>query len=219
VRFVPLPAAEYGDGKLVATVGDPLPKDEPALFGWEGIATVTIAANQQGLAELDVTLRAAAAQAVDVYTQGHVGESFAIVVDGRVAAVPMIMSPISGGQIALSLGQAPGANEPAASDATTAAILVGGELPEAWRGATSPVLISRAQAEQHALTGWPGATVQDASLSVEETHPFELRVVWNVTVDVPECSDLNSCAWAPGPYVAKVDAVTGTVIEKGPSAP
>ena len=93
VRFVPLPVADYGDGKLVATVGDPLPKDEPALFGWEGIATVAIGANQQGLAELEVTLRAPAAQAVSVYTEGHVGESFAIVVDGRVAAVPMVRAP------------------------------------------------------------------------------------------------------------------------------
>ena len=192
-----------------ATIGAPLPKDEPALFGWEGITTVTNEPTGASPA-ISISLKPAAAQAFADYTTANVGDTFAVVVDGRVAMLPTVEDAITSGQIAIS--PAPGY-----AFTETAAILVGGELPEAWRGTSVPTLISREQAEANALRALPGATVQDAKSSAGlPAEGLDWEVVWNVEVDVPECSDLTSCAWSPGPYVVKVDAVTGNVIERRP---
>ena len=123
LRIVPLPTTDYGDGKLAATIGEPLPKDEPALVEWDGIASVA-SDPLAGTPDLTITLKPAAAQAFDDYTAAHVGDSFAIVIDGRVALLPAIMDATTIGQITVSPGSAESFREPAA-------ILVGGMLPEA----------------------------------------------------------------------------------------
>jgi len=216
VRFVPLPTSDYGDGKLTATVGAPLPKDEPALFGWEGIASIQLDTTNQTPGIL-VTLKTAAGRAVGDYTTSHIGETLAIVLDGRVAMLPMTTSPITSGQILVNSGQSngPGASDPSFDEA--AAILVGGMLPEAWRGASVPVIVSRDAAIAAALAATGGGTVQDASPTVD-LGPLsgDLRAVWYVDVDQPECPDTQSCI---GEYLrVRVDAVTGLVIDVGPQA-
>lgn len=135
VEFIPVPAADYGEGGLEAEIGEPLPRDEPALFGWDGIASVTIGADAQARRVLNITLEPAAQDAFATYTETHVGELFAIVIDGRVAALPMINEPIPGGEIAVSGG---GLNE---RFEETIAILIGGRLPASWAppGVTVPV--------------------------------------------------------------------------------
>lgn len=137
VELVPLPPADYGElgeGRYTAVVGEPLPTDPPALFGWEGIASVeTPEAGDP--ADLLITLTAAAGDAFGEYTAAHVGETMAILVDGRVASLPMIQSPIPGGQISISGGSA------TAGFDRNAAILLGGRLPEAWGAPTSPELV------------------------------------------------------------------------------
>lgn len=213
IRIVPLPAADYGEGKLTATVGEPLPKDEPALIGWDGIASVT-SDPLAGKPELTITLKPAAGQAFGDETTTHVGEIFAIVIDGRVAMLPTVMSAITSGQITVTPGLiGPGVPDPAFAE--SAAILVGGMLPEAWRGATVPVLISRDEAIAVALAATHGGTVQDASPTVDlGALAGELQAVWYIEVLQPDCHDSGSCV---GPDVlVKVNAVTGTVVTVGP---
>jgi hypothetical protein len=207
VRIVPLPASDYGAGKLTATLGLPLPKDEPALIGWDGIASVA-SDPLGGSPDLTITLKPAGAQAFGDYTAAHVGDVFAIVVDGRVALLPTVTEAITSAQITITRSD----ND---SFAETAAILVGGMLPESWRGASVPVIVSQDQAITAALAATHGGTVQDASPTVD-LGPLAgaLRAVWYVDVHQPDCQDTGSCVSSE--LLVVVDAVTGTVISIGP---
>jgi hypothetical protein len=169
VEFVPLPAATYGDsdGKLVPRVGEPLPTDEPALFGWEGIESVAIGEDQQSRQVLDIVLKPAAAEAFGDYTTEHRGEYFAMVLDGRVAFVPIINEPITGGEVQLSGG------ELTDGWADTMAILVGGPLPDAWRDPVVPELLSAEEAitaARDATAGGADATLVSAELDVTQAE-------------------------------------------------
>jgi hypothetical protein len=210
VRIVPLPASDYGAGKLTATLGQALPKDEPALIGWDGIASVA-SDPLGGSPGLTITLKPDGAQAFGDYTAAHVGDVFAIVVDGRVALLRMVMEAITSGQITIT----PSEND---SFAETAAILVGGMLPEAWRGASVPVIVAQDQAIAAALAATRGGTVQDASPNAD-LGPLagEVRAVWYVDIYQPDCQDTASCVSAD--LLVTVDAVTGTVISVGSQAP
>jgi hypothetical protein len=213
VAFVPLPVEDYGDGKLVAVIDQPLPKDEPVLFGWDGIESAKVDSSSPG-GSVVVTLRSAAAQAFDTYTSAHVGESFAVLIDGRVALVPTIQAPITGGAVTLTGGE-PGS----AHFAISAAILVGGELPEAWRGATSPALISRADATSRATDQSPVNVISPREANLEAILiDGAWRAVWNVILDVTfasECPQPGAtafeCTVATG-YLVVVDAVTGDIV-------
>jgi hypothetical protein len=213
VAFVPLPPADYGlgVGKRQAAIGQPLPKDEPALFGWEGIASANAAYDPaNSLRTVNVSLKPDAAAAVGDYTTSHLGETFAIVIDGRVAMLPVINEPITGGEVNVS-GGIEGEFE------VTAAILIGGMLPEAWRGATVPVLISRDDAVAAALAASHGGVVEYASQSAEIAAAGDApRVVWNIEITQPECSDTGSCV---GHLLVKVDGVTGEVFHMGALEP
>lgn len=202
VRIVPLPAADYGIGMRVATVGVSLPKDEPALIGWDGIASIA-GISSSGAQSLAITLKPAAAQAFDDYRASNAGESFAIVVDERVALLAPVDEQATSGQLTLL---PPSDN----SFAETAAILIGGELPEAWRGASVPVLITQDQAVGPALAAVHGGTVQRAELGVDLSGDT-WQVVWNIEVAQPGCAGYASCVSPGWSKLVKVDAVTGTV--------
>jgi hypothetical protein len=227
VRVVPLPAADYGAGMRVATLGAPLPKDEPALFGWDGIQAITNVApgtsdgRVHGAPLLGMTLKAPAARAFADFVDAHVGETYAVVVDGRVALLPTAQPAASDGSFNLSNGSIPAGSAPTEGYLRTAAILVGGLLPEAWRGASVPVLITKDAAIASALAARRGS-IQGASQDEELSTTISgdaWQVVWNVEVLVPECPANASCAWAPGPYLVKVDAVTGAVFHVGSLEP
>ncbi|MEO8273783.1 MAG: hypothetical protein ABI620_06930 [Chloroflexota bacterium] len=213
VEFVPLPAADYGNAGLQAEAGKPLPKSEPALFGWEGIESVALGTDQQSRIVLEFTLKPLARQAFADYTAAHTGEYFAVVVDGVVVVAPVINEPIPGGQVAISSGEL----QPNPAFSATAAVLIGGVLPESWRGAIVPVLITRDAAVSAALSATNGGTVRQASPAAERAGAGDpWRLVWNVEVFQPACSDLGSCV---GDMLVKVDGVTGAVMHIGAVEP
>jgi hypothetical protein len=167
VEFVPLPAERYGNDNGIPLVGEPLPTDEPALFGWEGIESVAIGEDQESRQVLDVVFKPAAAQAFGDYTTEHRGEYFAIVLDGRVAIVPIINEPIIGGEVQLSAG------ELTDGWADAMALLVGGPLPEAWRDPVVPELLSAEEAiaaARDATAGGADATLVSAELDVTQAE-------------------------------------------------
>jgi hypothetical protein len=196
VEFVPLPVADYGlgAGKRQAAIGQPLPKDEPALFGWEGIASANPAYDPGNrIRTVNVSLKPDAAAAFGDYTTSHPGETFAIVIDGRVAMLPVISEPITGGEVNVSGG----VDE---DYAFTAAILVGGMLPEAWRGAEVPEIITRDAAIAAAVAGRSDTIAQSANLEAIATATG-WQAVWTVETSVPD-----------GSSTLMVDAETGSVI-------
>jgi hypothetical protein len=180
VEFVPLPAAQYGTqldpGPLAPVTGEPLPSDEPALFGWDGIASVKIESDQQGRRTLGINLQTAAARAFGDYTASHVNELFAVLIDGRVASVPSINEPIPGGQLQVSFGEVDDPN------GATMAILAGGKLPAEWAPPVVPHVrpveefIPQVQRED------PSATFLSAELGVYESNVgFPWVAVWRMT--------------------------------------
>lgn len=227
VQFVPLPPDDYfGDGGLEATVGQPLPKDEPALFGWEGIASVSIGAAAQGAETpgpsapqaIEVTLKPAAARAFGDYTVAHIGEYFAVVVDGKVAVVPVIQAAISGGEVSIV-----GGGDDAAAFGELAAILVGGLLPEEWRGAKVPQVVDQEAAVATALTFYPTADVESAGLTTREDE-HGTRAIWWIVLggDLPHsCRALapgaTVCPAPEGGIVVVVEAETGVVLDIEPA--
>ena len=219
VEFVPLPAETYGDGngpRLEARVGEPLPTEEQALFGSEGIESVAIGEDQQAREVLNIVLTPAAAEAFGDYTTEHVGEYLAIVVDGRVASLPSINEPIPGGEVQLSFGSE---SEEAGTD--TMAILLGGPLPEAWRTARVPGIVPGQIAISSAMGQFPRATVESADLDAE-LDGEAWRAVWYVllTGDVgggalpcPTRGPSGDTCPSPGPHrLVVVDAERGSVI-------
>lgn len=209
VEFVPLPEADYGNGKLVAEVGKPLPKDEPALFGWEGIESVEQGTNQQDRPTLNFTLKPAAREAFGNYTTGHVLGYIAIVVDGRVASAPTINEPITSGEVQVSNGEIPGKDQ---FFRETIAILVGGMLPERWRGATSPEILTRDEAIAIAYAQWPNGSIADSNLYVA-MHGGQPWPIWSVDIDNAFsylCEQFPPEATCPGESVqVRLDATTG----------
>jgi hypothetical protein len=197
VAFVPLPPEFYGEGMLEPLVGEPLPHAEPALFGWEGIASVAPDDTQQ-LPAVTITLKPAAAGAFADYTTQHLQESFAVVIDGRVASAPVINEPITGGQVTISDG---GRNDDVFE--RMIAIFVGGMLPEAWRGAEVPEIISREvaiEAARGSLGDGVDQTVVSADLDALQDRS-RWRAVWRVDFE--------------GGAEVTVDAITGEWLSTG----
>lgn len=214
VEFVPLPAADYPDLGSGPVVGEPLPKDEPALFGWEGIESAVLDTTQQQLPAVTVTLKPAAKSAFADYTAAHAGEYFAILVDGRVASLPVINEPIAGGQVMISGG---GIEDGAF--ARLAAILVGGMLPEAWRGASAPAIVSEEFAINVAKGQFPYNPVATSDLTAERDGDG-WRAVWLVEVTGVVSAVIPCPKPGPGPTCpvpspirrVVIDAVVGNVI-------
>lgn len=213
VEFVPLPPADYPDGASNAIIGDPLPKDEPALFGWEGILSVTLDDTRQSPA-ITISLKPAAKAAFADYSIAHTRETFAVVLDGQVALLPVINEPIPGGEISLS-----GASFDDGTFARTAAILVGGMLPEAWRGASAPAIVSEEFAINVAKGQFPYNPVATSDLTAERDGDG-WRAVWLVEVTgvvsaVIPCPTRGPGQTCPVPSPIRrvvIDAVRGTVI-------
>jgi hypothetical protein len=213
IAFIPLPVADYGqfgDGPNQAIIGEALPKAEATLFGWDGIASTSPAASETDR-RIDVHLTPTAAAALAAFTTAHIGESFAIVIDGKVALVVQVMAPITSGQATLSVPT----ND---SGTIAAAILFGGAaLPASWQGASASVIVSQDVAATSAERA-TGGQLRDASLSVEQAVAGgSLSVVWNVTIQVADCPALASCPYSPGDYLVTVNAVSGDVLHIGPS--
>ena len=98
IDFVPLGTDQKGLGDIID------PTRYPPLFTGDEIATATIETDPNTGPTVSLVLKYAAVQPFDDYTTSHIGEFFAIVVDGRVVAAPMINSGIPGGHVQITVG-------------------------------------------------------------------------------------------------------------------
>jgi preprotein translocase subunit SecD len=123
VAFIPLGDTQMSTGDVV---------DEalhPRLFGHEGVAGASIGTNgQTNQRVVTFQLTPAAATQFDAYTKAHIGQYFAIVLDGKVISAPTIQSEIPGGQVEISQSSAIG-GFPLDEANELAAILRTGPLP------------------------------------------------------------------------------------------
>lgn len=218
VTFVPLPPSDYGEGKLTAEVGKPLPKDEPALFGWDGIASVVRKDTESGPA-IAITLRPAVKVAFGDYTSMNLGEIMAVLIDGNVAALPTINEPITTGEISITWDAAD-----ADGFAEFAAILIGGMLPASWQHPSVPVIIDRETAIGAAVGAQPAASVESAEVNVI-AQGTGWRAVWNIVLTgdfpggcPPPAVESSRCPSATSQFVV-LDATSGALISSSSEAP
>jgi len=97
------------------------------LFSGDQVASASIDANQSGQRTVDIVLRDAGARLFGDYTAGHVGDYFAVVLDGTVITAPTISEAIPGGQVQISQSGQGGYPLAEAQDLVT--ILQFGQLP------------------------------------------------------------------------------------------
>jgi hypothetical protein len=182
VQFVALPPDTGGGETFTPEVGGGLPEGLPALFGWDGIASVVREDAETG-PRLLITLKPAAAEAFAAHTESHVGEVFAVVIDDRIAMLPTINEPIPGGEVSLT-----GGSETEDFDRSMA-ILVGGPLPGSWRDASVPEILERDTVVESLLgeLGRAGVvrgspTVRSADLDVIKDGD-RFRAAWRIVLD------------------------------------
>lgn len=110
--FVPLPVERYGTstnpGPQQASEGQPLPTEEKPLFSGDQIESSNPTTDQNSQRAVGFTLKSDGAKLFSDYTTKHVGEFFAIVLDGRVVSAPRIQSAITSGQGIITGGGAGG---------------------------------------------------------------------------------------------------------------
>jgi preprotein translocase subunit SecD len=97
------------------------------LFSGDQLSSATIGADQTNRRTVDFTLKDEGRQLFGDYTTSHVGDYFAIVLDGQVISAPTINEPIPGGQVQISQGGIGG--YPLAEAQNLVTILQFGQLP------------------------------------------------------------------------------------------
>ena len=122
MAFVPMGNEAVGDGATIDLAA------HPALFGSEGVASASAGTDQTGQRTLDLTLNATVKALFATYTSAHIGEYFAIVLDGKVLTAPVIKSDIPNGQVQIT-GSGAGGMDPALQT-TLIAILTTGPYPQ-----------------------------------------------------------------------------------------
>jgi hypothetical protein len=122
IEFVPLGSVEVEAGQSI----DP---SLPPLFGGDQIESASIGTDQVGSRVVTFRLAAEGTRLFGEWTRDHIGEVFAIVVDGTILSAPRINAEIPGGDVEIS--------QPGGWDLTEAdnlvALLDSGELPVAIR--------------------------------------------------------------------------------------
>jgi preprotein translocase subunit SecD len=96
------------------------------LFSGDQVAAANIGTNQTGQRTVDFTLNGEGKQLFADYTGSHVGDYFAVVLDGKVITAPTIREAIPGGQVQISQNGIGGYPLAAATDLVT--ILQSGQL-------------------------------------------------------------------------------------------
>jgi len=119
--FVPLGSAPVATGGTVDL------KVHPALFSNDGVGSAYAGTDQTGGRTLGFTLTGSASKAFAAYTRAHIGEYFAIVLDGKVLTAPVIQSAIANGQVEITTPSAGGVD--LETSTLLAAIIVTGPLP------------------------------------------------------------------------------------------
>jgi preprotein translocase subunit SecD len=97
------------------------------LFSGDQLSSATIGADQTGRRTVDFTLKSDGRDKFAAYTKDHVGDYFAIVLDGQVISAPVINEAIPGGQVQISQGGIGG--YPLAEAQNLVTILQFGQLP------------------------------------------------------------------------------------------
>ncbi len=120
--------AFVGLGQTPLTEGDLIgPTEHPPLFTGDHIAAASIGQDQNGSPTIDLTLDAEATALFAEHTATHIGDYLAITLDGVVISAPVIQSPISNGDVQISLGGSPGYSLTEAQRLVT--IIMSGTLP------------------------------------------------------------------------------------------
>jgi hypothetical protein len=96
--FVPLGATEMAQGDTIDL------NQYPPLFSGDQVAAASIGSDQTGQRTVDLTLKDQGKQLFADFTAQHVGQYFAIVLDGQVISAPVIMDSISDGKVQISGG-------------------------------------------------------------------------------------------------------------------
>ena len=121
VSWVPLGTTPALEGDLID------PAKQPALFE-NGILDAAVDVDQSGQRVVTIQLDRSAAILFEQHTSTHVGEFFAIVLDGRVVTAPQINSAIPGGNIQISQNSTVGGFDRVVA-ASLVALLTNGPLP------------------------------------------------------------------------------------------
>jgi preprotein translocase subunit SecD len=91
---------------VMISEGQPLPAGSQIIAGPDDFdaAATTITPDGAGSATVTIRLRRPAIERVAGHTAAHVGDLIAIVLNGRVIAVPMVMEPIVDGEVRIAEG-------------------------------------------------------------------------------------------------------------------
>ena len=118
--FIPIPAT-------VTPPAEGTKIDYPPLFSGEEVTSATIGTDQTGQRTVDFTLTGKGQKLFGDHTASHVGQYFAIALDGVVISAPRINEPIPNGQVQISAGGVGGFSIKEATNLVT--ILKFGSLP------------------------------------------------------------------------------------------
>ena len=130
--FIPLGSTPAGQDQVldptwIATKCDATTTVNCVLFSGDQVSAASIGADQTGSRTVDFTLRDQGKQLFGDYTAAHVGDYFAIVLDGKVISAPVIRDSIPNGQVQISQGGIGG--YPLAEAQNLVTILQFGQLP------------------------------------------------------------------------------------------
>ncbi len=120
--FVPIPA-----GQPAPAENSKINPTWPALFSGEEIESATVGADQSGRRTVNFVLKSRGAQLFGDHTAKHIGEYFAITLDGSVISAPVIKDAIPNGQVEISSGGIGGFPQKEAENLVT--VLKFGSLP------------------------------------------------------------------------------------------
>jgi len=119
--FVPLGQTQVQEGQVLDL------KVFPPLFSGDQVQSASLGQNQQGGLTVDFVLKGDGANLFSDYTAKHIGEFFAITLDGSVISAPVIKSAIPNGQVQIESGGIGGFPAKEANNLVT--ILKFGSLP------------------------------------------------------------------------------------------
>ena len=91
LEFVPLGQTQVQEGQVLDLVAN------PPLFGGDEITSATVGTDPNGRPAVDFVLKDNGAKLFGDYTAAHVGDYFAITLDGSVISAPVIQGAIPGG--------------------------------------------------------------------------------------------------------------------------
>ena len=119
--FVPLGTTQMSQGQEIDL------EAFPPLFPGSEVSSASIGQDQTGGLTVNFQLRETGANLFADYTRDHIGQYFAIVLDGEVISAPVINSSIPGGQVQIEAGGLGGFALPEAQNLVT--VLKFGSLP------------------------------------------------------------------------------------------